>query len=101
MILRWKADGCRTLFHSSENWPFFPTDNPLDSYAREEVFATSSGAAENDANGKLYYFLKDTLKKFHRRISSSHVRFRLFSLDVRILPSELGEETSFDRIEVS
>lgn len=57
--------------------------------------------ATNDVVGSLFFFLRDTLLRFCRRIKNIDIHFRLFNVDAQELPDYLStEESQFDRIEV-
>lgn len=74
--------------------------SPFGGWDYDEYIRFSSKAT-NDVLGSLYFFLRDTLFRFCRRIKDLDIHFRLFNLDVRELPDYLStEESQFDRIEV-
>ncbi|KAF4626461.1 hypothetical protein G7Y89_g11691 [Cudoniella acicularis] len=52
--------------------------------------------------GSLFFFLRDALLRFYKRIKDINIHFRLFNVDAQELPGHLStEESQFDRIEVS
>ena len=57
--------------------------------------------ATNDVMGSFFFFLRDALLRFCRRIKDINIHFRLFNVDARELRDYLStEESQFDRIEV-
>lgn len=73
--------------------------DPLHGWCAKDVQKTQTGLATADIYGKLFVSLRMVLQTFLRRISSSHISFRLFHMDVAALPNFL-ETSSFSRIEV-
>jgi hypothetical protein len=56
-----------------------------------------------DIFGCMFFYIKDQLREFLRRIQTHKISFHLFNLDARNLPKELSRLSlgSFDRVEVS
>lgn len=71
--------------------------DPLNGWSYNEYskFAT---IAKDDAYGALYFYLRDVLFSFCKRVRSFVIRFEVLSLDVVGLKYKL--KTKFDRIEV-
>lgn len=61
--------------------------------------------AKNDIYGALFFYLKDLLTRFCKKIANISISVQLFHLDAVDLPGALRQsgvgEDSFDRIEVS
>lgn len=77
------------------------TDNadPRNGWPSEEVAATSSGAASNDVYGKLFYFVRQELRRFVKRMSALNISFALLQVDAQDLQDHLRNQL-FSRIEV-
>ncbi len=57
--------------------------------------------ATNDVIGSLFFFLRDMLSRFCKRIKTIDIHFQLFNVDARMVPGYLDtQESQFDRIEV-
>jgi hypothetical protein len=57
--------------------------------------------ATNNVIGSFFFFLRDMLLCFCKRIKDINIYFRLFNIDARELPDHLSiEESQFDYIEV-
>jgi hypothetical protein len=89
-----------TFFQSVETWPMRDNADPHHGWSVEEVAQMSSGPATADLYGKLFFYLRATLRQFVARLSVSQVSFRLYCVDVLELPGYLDNE-SYNRIEVS
>lgn len=75
--------------------------SPLGGWEYDE-YIKFSPKATNDLLGSLFFFLRDTLLRFCKRVKDLDIDFRLFNVDARELPTYLSsEESQFDRIEVS
>ncbi|KAI0410710.1 hypothetical protein F5X98DRAFT_368641 [Xylaria grammica] len=75
-----------TFFHTEDSWPMKDSADPQHGWSTEKVAQTSSGPATADLYGKIFYFLRATLRCFLVRLSESAVSFQLFSTDVESLP---------------
>lgn len=77
--------------------------DPLGGWDLKETLKTT-GPANNDLYGGLYYYLKDLLRRFFNRLSVLDVSFHLTQMDAVDLPNHLNREKEagyeFDRIEV-
>ena len=73
--------------------------DPLEGWTYKDVLATYSGPASSDIYGKLYYYIKDILRSFHRRLSTLDCNIQLFNIDARELPNYLQKD-SFARVDV-
>jgi hypothetical protein len=75
--------------------------SPLGGWDYDE-YIKFSPKATNDLLGSLFFFLRETLSRFCKRVKDLDIDFRLFNVDARELPTYLiSEESQFDRIEVS
>jgi hypothetical protein len=75
--------------------------SPIGGWDHDE-YIKFSPKATNDLLGSLFFFLRDTLLRFCKRVKDLDIDFRLFNVDARELPTYLSsEESQFDRIEVS
>ena len=98
--VRGPADFISTFFHTDRIWPMKDDASPLEGwdYYKYIKFAPK---ATNDVMGSFFFFLRDTLLRFCKRIKDINICFRLFNVDARKLPDHLNmEESQFDRIEV-
>jgi hypothetical protein len=74
---------------------------PLQGWDYDEYMKFASKAT-NDVMGSFFFFLRDTLLSFCKRIRGIDMHFRLFNVDARVLPSYLStEESRFDCVEVN
>ena len=74
--------------------------SPLEGWEYHEYirFAPKS---TNDVMGSCFFFLKDILLRFCKRVKNINIHFRLFNVDARELPDLISmKESHFDRIEV-
>lgn len=89
-----------TFFKKADIWPMKDSADPLEGWPSKEVADTSSGPAIADLYGKLFYYVHDLLWKSLDRLSSLTVSFKMFQMDISLLPDHIEEET-FNRIGVS
>ncbi|KAM0347333.1 hypothetical protein ACHAPU_004852 [Fusarium lateritium] len=89
-----------TFFQTANTWPMFDNADPLNGWSVQDIEATFTGLATSDIYGKLYYYVRDVLKRFMGRICTTDVSFELLQLDASKLPGQV-QDNSFDRIEVS
>ncbi|KAI0406420.1 hypothetical protein F4802DRAFT_95860 [Xylaria palmicola] len=88
-----------TMFRSQSEWPMMDSADPTASWPMKSFLQFNAGPATNDAYGKLYFYLRDLFVKFHHRLRSLPVTFKLLHLDARALPTTLAGNR-FDRIDV-
>lgn len=94
------ADFISTFFHEDRIWPMKDEASPLDGWDYHE-YIRFAPKATNDVIGSLFFFLRDMLLRFCRRIRDVDIHFQLFNVDARVLPDYLNtQESQFDRIEV-
>lgn len=74
--------------------------DPFGGWSLDEVAATSSGPANADIYGKLFYYIHGLLRSFLNRLASLKTSFKLFQLDVAQIPGHIEDDT-LSRIEVS
>jgi hypothetical protein len=94
------ADFISTFFYKDRVWPIRDDASPFEGwdYYKYIRFALK---ATNDVTGSFFFFLRDALLRFCKRIKDIDIHFRLFNVDARELPDHLNtEESQFDRIEV-
>ncbi|CZR56251.1 uncharacterized protein PAC_06139 [Phialocephala subalpina] len=90
-----------TFFHEDRVWPMRDDADPLAGWDYHE-YIKFAPKATNDVMGSFFFFLRDALLRFCKRIKDINIHFRLFNVDARELPDHLStEESQFDRIEVS
>ncbi|KAI1499527.1 hypothetical protein F5X99DRAFT_430658 [Biscogniauxia marginata] len=94
-----------TLFRDTKTWPLWDTADPLNGWKVFDYLKARS-TAKNDLYGKFIVFLKSLLGRFHRRMHSLKVSFRLLNVDYWDLKDALesGKYLGvkyFDRIEMS
>lgn len=65
----------------------------------KDVMDTFVGALINDVYGKLYFYVKDVLTSFCRRVQALKISFNLFQADATSLIDHFSPGT-FARIEV-
>jgi hypothetical protein len=97
-IILFDNDG-RTFFQKSDAWPLADSADPIDGWAIKDVMDTSVGNLVNDVYGKLYFYVKDVLSSFCRRVQALKISFNLFQADAESLIDCLSPGT-FARIEV-
>lgn len=90
----------RTFFQNTKIWPMNDSADPLNGWFSKEVADTSSGPASADIYGKLFYYIHGLLRSFLDRLSSLNISFKIFQLDVTLLPDHI-EDNTLTRIEVS
>lgn len=90
----------RTFFQNTKAWPLKDASDPMDGWVSEDVMKTSVGSAVNDQYGKLYYFVRNILTSFHKKVRHLDISFNLFHLDAKQLVHCLSKG-KFARIEVS
>lgn len=91
-----------TLAHDDKGeWPMDGMADPLAGWPLAEVFATES-AAKNDIYGKLYNYVRSQLAIFHRRLSTTEVKFEMWQEQVQQLGPWFVKQKHepYDRIEV-
>ncbi|KAJ5272980.1 hypothetical protein N7478_008105 [Penicillium angulare] len=89
-----------TFFRDDGSWNMKDSADPLHGWSLEDVVNTSSGPAEADLYGKLFYYVREALQTFLLQLSSMNASLNLFQMDASLLPEHL-EKDSFSRIEVS
>ncbi|KAH6612355.1 hypothetical protein C7974DRAFT_466782 [Boeremia exigua] len=89
-----------SFFHEDRTWPMMDDASPLDGWNYHE-YIKFAPRASNDIMGSFFFFLRDTLLCFCKRIEDIDIHFQLFNVDARELPRYLSTEESFDCIEVS
>jgi hypothetical protein len=76
---------------------------PIEGWSVKEVTSVTR-LARNDINGSLYYYLKELIQSFCRRVSDLHIQFQFFELNAMDLPQTMAmrgiSNHYFDRIEV-
>ena len=72
--------------------------DPLDGWSYNE-YIKCVPAAKNDVYGALFFYLRDMLLVFCKRVRSYKMKFRLLAVNAVTLPAYL-EDIKFDRIEV-
>lgn len=97
MFLTKKAT--RTLFQDSDAWPLKDSADPCEGWAAKDIKDFFVGDLVNDVYGKLYFYIKDMLTSFCRRIETLKVSFNLFQTDATSLVDHFSPGT-FARIEV-
>ncbi|KAI1209960.1 uncharacterized protein F4807DRAFT_425047 [Annulohypoxylon truncatum] len=89
-----------TLFRDAESWPMKDDADPIHGHSLEEIKRFSCDAPANDIYGKLSFFLKDLVTRFHRRLQNLDIKFHLLNVNAEDLPEYVGQ-VLFDRIEVA
>ncbi|KAL4969948.1 uncharacterized protein BDV14DRAFT_195486 [Aspergillus stella-maris] len=90
-----------TIFKSKDMpWPMADLDDPVHGWPSEELAATSPSPATSDIYGKLFFYLRDTLSVFHRRLSQSRIYFTMAQMDAADLCSRLVPNSA-SRIDAS
>ncbi|TLD18871.1 extracellular exo-polygalacturonase [Venturia nashicola] len=89
-----------TFFQTADVWPLKDSADPADGWETKDVMAAPMGDLLNDAYGKLYFYVKDVLTSFRRRIQTMKISFNLYQEDAKSLTDYLSPGT-FSRIEVS
>jgi hypothetical protein len=98
--VRSPADFISTFFHKDRVWPMRDNASPFEGWDYYE-YIRFAPKATNNVMGSLFFFLRDALLRFYKRIKDIDIHFRLFNVDARELPDHLStEESQFDRIEV-
>jgi hypothetical protein len=88
---------CRTLF-AGQTWPMKDDADPLDGWSYNEHIKCAP-IAKSDAYGAFFFYLRDMLLVFCKRIRSFAISFQLLATDAKNLPNYLTD-IKFDRIEV-
>lgn len=88
-----------STFYQSNHWPMKDSADPRDGWDVDAVSKTFTGPATNDAYGKLYYLVKDTLSGFYRRLHGTGLNFELFNLNAQDLSQHVADGTCA-RVEV-
>ncbi|XDG03004.1 hypothetical protein ABKA04_002619 [Annulohypoxylon sp. FPYF3050] len=87
-----------TIFSVTHDWPLDDQADPLGGWPMGEVKETPSPASQ-DLYGRLFFYLRNVLCGFIRKVATGKIHFELSSYDVKELrPSHNGK---YDRIEVS
>ena len=89
--------GTRTFFQQ-DDWPMKDNMKPLDGWLHTE-YMKHAPAAKGDEYGNLFFFLRDTLLRFCKRVQKGSFSFQLFGMNATDLYKYLGKML-FDRIEV-
>jgi hypothetical protein len=89
----------RTMFQSQISWPFDDKSDPMAGWSITDVHKTP-WTASRDTYGKLFAYLHTEFQSFLHRIATRKIHFRLFNVDVKLLPQLLNPET-YARIEVN
>ncbi|KIY66936.1 hypothetical protein CYLTODRAFT_444342 [Cylindrobasidium torrendii FP15055 ss-10] len=99
------------FFHQDErgqiNLNFSDQANPLHGWDLESILEAGKahGVPESDILGAGFFYIKDQLMEFARRLRRFKVKFTLFDDNALILPKVMASEPlvpkAFDRIEVS
>ncbi|KAF2800286.1 hypothetical protein K505DRAFT_382762 [Melanomma pulvis-pyrius CBS 109.77] len=93
-----------TFLQTLPEWPFRDDAEPHCGWSHEDVLRGAQVAKE-DMLGSLFFMVRDLLLAFCRRVQTFKIKFRLYALDARDLPTKLNrwneELGMFDRIEVS
>ena len=98
--VRGPADFISTFFYKDRIWPIKDDASPLEGWDYYE-YIKFAPKATNNIMGGFFFFLRNTLLRFCKRIKDIDIYFRLFNIDARELPDHLSTEKSqFDRIEV-
>jgi len=75
--------------------------DPLAGWSLPEVLKQRVGHTSNDIYGKLYCHIHDQLSSFRRNLRSGICcDLKLYNMDAAVLARHLGQDISFDRIEV-
>jgi len=72
--------------------------DPLDGWSYDE-YIKRVPAAKNDVYGAFFFYLRDMLLAFCKRVCSCKMVFQLLAVDAVTLPDYL-KDVKFDRIEV-
>ncbi|KAF8860575.1 hypothetical protein BDZ45DRAFT_619601 [Acephala macrosclerotiorum] len=92
-----------TFYHTTEDWPMMDSAEPLSGWSANDVRTKAS--AKNDLYGGMALHVVHNLTEFCHNLQIYPIRFQLFQLDARALPSMIKEiglpDNRFDRIEVS
>ncbi|KAI0884685.1 uncharacterized protein GGS22DRAFT_188894 [Annulohypoxylon maeteangense] len=87
-----------TIFQAAHNWPLDDQANPLGSWPIGEVRSTPCQASE-DVYGRLYFYLRNVLSAFIRKVAAGKIYFELTDNDAKELRNLRHEK--YDRIEAS
>lgn len=82
------------IFKSIFGSPTKVTASPLGGWDIEEVLKTFKGAAENDIYGKLFFSVRDQIKKFISRLKSSDIEIEIHSFKAEDFNHKLEKNTS-------
>jgi hypothetical protein len=97
--MRSADNALRTFFQTADVWPLKDSADPADGWETKDVAATSTGALVNDTYGKLYFYVKDILTSFCRRVQTLKISINLYQEDAKSLADHFSPGT-FSRIEV-
>ncbi|EAS27817.3 uncharacterized protein CIMG_09021 [Coccidioides immitis RS] len=88
-----------TLFFESKGWLLPDVADPLEGWCLEDILVKTP-LAKNDLYGALFFYLRDIIFKFCRRVSAMECHIDLFQVRAAYLPAMAGGPI-FDRIELS
>ncbi|ERF68455.1 hypothetical protein EPUS_03773 [Endocarpon pusillum Z07020] len=93
-----------TFYQNDSRWPLADSAGPLEGWSIDEVLQKLPDA-KNDIYGALFFYLKDLLTRFCKKIAKISISVQLLHVDAVDLPDTLRQcgvgEDSFDRIELS
>jgi hypothetical protein len=79
-------------------WPMKDDADPLDGWSHDD-YIKYVPTAKNDVYGAFFFYLRDMLLAFCKRIRSFKMAFQLLAIDAIHLPKYIND-AKFDRIEV-
>ncbi|KAF2470499.1 uncharacterized protein BDR25DRAFT_325695 [Lindgomyces ingoldianus] len=93
-----------TFYQDQNIWPMKDSADPLSGWNYCE-YIKHAPIARDDVYGSLFFFLRDLLLQFCRRLQSRDMRIQLLNMDAQGLPIYLKEagqgKVLFDRIELA
>lgn len=79
-----------TLLQDPTLWPIRDDVDPFVGWSHEQI-NTGKPRASNDYLGAQYLMLEKLLTKFCKKIKTVGVRFRMYHMDCRLLPTRLSQ----------
>ncbi|PSN67352.1 hypothetical protein BS50DRAFT_553325 [Corynespora cassiicola Philippines] len=89
-----------TFFQDPGSWPMTDSADPLNGWLSKE-YTPHASVASADVYGSLFFFLRDVLGQFCKRVRDGKFAFQLYNTDARDLSSLLPAAMKFDRIEIA
>ncbi|RDW86109.1 uncharacterized protein DSM5745_02751 [Aspergillus mulundensis] len=89
-----------TIFQGHILWRLKPDADPLCSWSSEEVATMHMGPVTADLHGRLFFYLRETLRAFVLRLRNTKVSWKIYQLTTMDLIGKLSPD-SFTRIEAA